>query len=46
MPGLEQFAYAGGLAAMACVAKIKWRNPTLKILFIVLARLFAVLIRA
>ena len=48
MPGLEQFAYAGGLAAMAmaCVAKIKWKNPTLMILFIVLACLCAVLIKA
>ncbi len=47
MPGVEQFAYAGGLASMAlaCVAQVKWKNPTLTILFIVLACLFAVLVR-
>ena len=47
MLGIEQFAYAGGLAALALayVAKVKWKNATLTILFFVLACLFAVLVR-
>ena len=47
MVGIEQLAYAGGMAflALAYIAKVKWKNVTLTILFFVLACVCAVVVK-